>query len=167
MGVKWNKEIWNTKSNPIFLLSKASPLSTVDSTSFSKLAAQNSLSTHLPTFCSSANLLCFPDLAPSLEKHDKDSNFTRYANQNITNYDTGSVEPTRSRPTPAIGTCQWTRSADKSETPLVTRTNSTTTHRTETWWTRVSMATPLAPPAVSASSWSPTQSMQVGFSRES
>ena len=91
MGVKWNKEIRNTKSNPIFLLSKASPLSTVDSTSFSKLAAQNSLSTHLPTFCSSANLLCFPDLAPSLEKHDKDLNFTGYADQNITNYDTNRL----------------------------------------------------------------------------
>uniref|UniRef100_A0A7N2KPP9 Uncharacterized protein n=1 Tax=Quercus lobata TaxID=97700 RepID=A0A7N2KPP9_QUELO len=67
---------------------QVSPLSTVDSASFSKLATQNSLLTHLPTFCSSANLLCFPDLAPSLEKHDKDSNFARYTDQNFTNYNT-------------------------------------------------------------------------------
>ncbi|KAK7855312.1 hypothetical protein CFP56_028735 [Quercus suber] len=78
----------------------------------------------------------------------------------------GSAEPTRSRPTLATGTCQWTRSAETAETLLVTRTNSTTTHRTEMWWTRVSTATPLAPLAVPASSRSPTQSMQVGFSRE-
>nr|XP_023910994.1 polygalacturonase 1 beta-like protein 3 [Quercus suber] len=84
----WNKEIRNSKSDPSFLLSKASPLSTVDSASFSKLASQNSLSTHLPAFCSSANLLCFPDLAPSLEKHDKDSNFAGYADKNFTNYGT-------------------------------------------------------------------------------
>ena len=46
------------------------------------------LSTHLPTFCSSANLLYFPDLVPSFEKHNKDSNFVEYADQNFTNYGT-------------------------------------------------------------------------------
>ena len=130
-------------SGPSFLLSKASPLSTVDSTSFSKLAAQNSLSTHLPAFCSSASLLCFPDLAPSLEKHDKDLNFARYTDRNFTNYSIDLLE-----------TCRWTRFADIAGTPLFTRTTSTTTHQMETWWTTVSMGTPLAPLAVLASSQS-------------
>ena len=59
----WNKEVRNTTNAiPNFLLSKASPLSAADSASFSKLAAQNALSFHLPAFCASANLLCFPDL---------------------------------------------------------------------------------------------------------
>uniref|UniRef100_A0A7N2L7U2 Uncharacterized protein n=1 Tax=Quercus lobata TaxID=97700 RepID=A0A7N2L7U2_QUELO len=128
-------------SNPSFLLSKASPLSTVDSTSFSKLVAQNLLSTHLPAFCSFVNLLCFPDLAPSLEKHDKDLNFAGYADRNFTNYGTD-----------LLGTCRWTRFVDIAGNPLFTRTTLTTTHQMETWWTRVSMGTSLAPPAVLASS---------------
>jgi hypothetical protein len=84
----WNKEIRNDEAKPDFLLSKASPLSAVDSASFTKLIAQNALSTHLPAFCASANLLCFPDLSPSLEKHDKDSNFAGYVDRNFTNYGT-------------------------------------------------------------------------------
>ncbi|KAM1342635.1 hypothetical protein ACFX2F_006936 [Malus domestica] len=51
-----NKEVRNDAEKPSFLLSKASPLNTVDSA-----AAQNGLSTRLPEFCSAANLLCFPD----------------------------------------------------------------------------------------------------------
>ena len=55
----WNKEVGNTTNAiPNFLLSKASPLSAADSASFSKLAAQNNLSFHLPAFCASANLKC-------------------------------------------------------------------------------------------------------------
>nr|POF10608.1 polygalacturonase 1 beta-like protein 1 [Quercus suber] len=34
------------------------------------------------------NLLCFPDLAPSLEKHYKDLNFDGYVDRNFTNYGT-------------------------------------------------------------------------------
>lgn len=84
----WNKEIRNDFEKPEFLLSKASPLTAVDSAAFAKLASENSLSTHLSEFCSSANLLCFPDLSPSLEKHDKDSSFSVYNNKNFTNYGT-------------------------------------------------------------------------------
>ncbi|XP_050262132.1 polygalacturonase non-catalytic subunit AroGP3-like [Quercus robur] len=61
----WNKEIQNNHAKPIFLLSKASPLSATESASFSKLAAQNALSSQLSAFCASANLLCFPDSLPS------------------------------------------------------------------------------------------------------
>uniref|UniRef100_A0A7N2LEI2 BURP domain-containing protein n=2 Tax=Quercus lobata TaxID=97700 RepID=A0A7N2LEI2_QUELO len=79
----WNKEVRNTTNAiPNFLLSKASPLSAADSASFSKLAAQNSLSFHLPAFCASANLLCFPDLASNITtSYRQDANkFYKYIN---------------------------------------------------------------------------------------
>ncbi|KAJ7943636.1 polygalacturonase-1 non-catalytic subunit beta-like [Quillaja saponaria] len=85
----WNKEIRNNLPKPSFLLSKASPLTAVQSAGFAKLAAQNALSTRLPEFCSSAQLLCIPNLGPSLEKHDKDANFAVYQeDRNFTNYGT-------------------------------------------------------------------------------
>lgn len=87
----WNKEIRTGLSQSHFLISKASPLNAVDSANFAKLAAQNSLSTSLPSFCSSANLFCFPDLSESLEKHDSDSNFAGYTNKNFTNYGTSRL----------------------------------------------------------------------------
>ncbi|CAL1383434.1 unnamed protein product [Linum trigynum] len=88
----WNKEI-RSGGLPTsqFLLSKASPMTAVQSATFAKLAAQSALSTQLPAFCSAAGLLCFPDLSPSLEKHDKDSNFAVYSDKNFTNYATGSA----------------------------------------------------------------------------
>ena len=61
----WNKGIQNNQAMPVFLLSKASPLSATESASFSKLAAQKALSSRLSAFCASANLLCFPDSLPS------------------------------------------------------------------------------------------------------
>ncbi|CAK7332689.1 unnamed protein product [Dovyalis caffra] len=85
----WNKEIRTVLPKSAFLLSKASPLSPVDLATFAKLASQNALSTQLPAFCSSAKLFCFPDLSPSLEKHDQDSHFAIYNNRNFTNYGTG------------------------------------------------------------------------------
>lgn len=84
----WNKEVRNDAAGPSFLLSKASPLSAVQSASFAKLATENALDTKLPEFCSSANLLCFPDLGQSLEKHEKDANFAGYSGKNFTNYGT-------------------------------------------------------------------------------
>ncbi|XP_038691530.1 polygalacturonase 1 beta-like protein 1 [Tripterygium wilfordii] len=84
----WNREIHNNLPQPNFLLSKASPLSAVDAANYAALAAQNSLSTHLSSFCSSANLFCFPDLAANLENHDTDSNFVSYLDRNFTNYGT-------------------------------------------------------------------------------
>ncbi|KAF3942814.1 hypothetical protein CMV_030562 [Castanea mollissima] len=60
----WNKQTGNSHSKPMFLLSKASPLSAVESASFAKLASthnHNALSSRLSAFCASANLLCFPD----------------------------------------------------------------------------------------------------------
>ncbi|GMN41619.1 hypothetical protein TIFTF001_010840 [Ficus carica] len=84
----WNNNVQNNliKNPSSFLLSKASPLGAVESAVFAKLAAENSLSTRLPEFCSSAHLLCFPELGLSLEKHDMDSSFSSYNSKNFTNY---------------------------------------------------------------------------------
>lgn len=84
----WRKQISNDLPKPEFLFKKASPLNAAQYAAFSKLADQNSLSTQLPDFCSQANLLCFPDLAASLEKHSGNVNFASYANKNFTNYGT-------------------------------------------------------------------------------
>lgn len=84
----WNKEIANALPKPAFLLSKASPLGAVDAAAFAKLAAKGSLADHLPAFCAAARLLCFPELAPSLEKHPTDANFAVYSNKNFSNYGT-------------------------------------------------------------------------------
>ncbi|XP_010551569.1 PREDICTED: polygalacturonase 1 beta-like protein 3 [Tarenaya hassleriana] len=84
----WNKEIRSESPRSEFLLSKASPLSAVDSASFAKLAAVDSLPTRLPEFCSAANLFCFPDLGASLEKHTDDVKFSVYDQKNFTNYGT-------------------------------------------------------------------------------
>ncbi|KAL3511296.1 hypothetical protein ACH5RR_030697 [Cinchona calisaya] len=84
----WKKQVSNNLPKPWFFLNKASPLDAVQLATFSKLADQNSLSTQLPDFCSKANLICFPELSPSLKKHTGDVNFASYFLQNFTNYGT-------------------------------------------------------------------------------
>ncbi|CAJ1940103.1 unnamed protein product [Sphenostylis stenocarpa] len=85
----WDKHVRNTFHKPSFLLSKASPMTAADTASFTKLAATNTLSARLPEFCSSAHLLCFPEVRSSLEKHAVDENFQTYNDgQNFTNYGT-------------------------------------------------------------------------------
>ncbi|GER32242.1 polygalacturonase-1 non-catalytic subunit beta [Striga asiatica] len=85
----WRTQISNGLPKPEFLLNKASPLTAVQHAAFSKLAADpGSLSAHLPEFCNKANLLCTPDLSPSLEKHATDVHFAVYTDQNFTNYGT-------------------------------------------------------------------------------
>ena len=61
-------------------------MTTIESATFSKLTHQNALSTRLHYFCSSINLLCYPDLLATLGKHDKDINFTSYLNLNFFDY---------------------------------------------------------------------------------
>ncbi|KAL8106317.1 polygalacturonase non-catalytic subunit AroGP3-like [Apium graveolens] len=84
----WRKQVSNDLAKPEFLLKKASPLTAVETATFSKLADQNTLSTKLSSFCSSAKLLCFSDLSPSLEKHDQNVAFSSYSDKNFTNYGT-------------------------------------------------------------------------------
>ncbi|CAL0312974.1 unnamed protein product [Lupinus luteus] len=88
----WDTHVSNNLPKPSFLLSKASPLSAVDTATFAKLAATNTLSTRLPEFCSAANLLCFPEVLPSLEKHTHDVKFSGYDDDhNFTNYGTNQA----------------------------------------------------------------------------
>ncbi|XP_027333729.1 polygalacturonase 1 beta-like protein 2 [Abrus precatorius] len=86
----WNKNINNNLPKPQFLLAKASPLSAVETATFAKLAADNTLSTHLSRFCSSARLLCSPNYH-LLSKHNGRSNFAVYNNKNFTNYGTSRL----------------------------------------------------------------------------
>ncbi|WMV28717.1 hypothetical protein MTR67_022102 [Solanum verrucosum] len=88
----WKKHVSNDLPKPWFLLNKASPLNAAQYATYTKLVAdQNALTTHLQSFCSSANLMCAPDLSPSLVKHTGDIHFTTYGNKNFTNY--GTNEP--------------------------------------------------------------------------
>ncbi|XP_058088505.1 polygalacturonase 1 beta-like protein 3 [Magnolia sinica] len=87
----WNRQIPNNRPKPQFLLSKASPLSPTNSAILQKLADQNTLSSSLSTFCSSARLFCFPDSNPSLAKHNADSDFSVYTNSNFSNYGTSKI----------------------------------------------------------------------------
>ncbi|OIS96021.1 PREDICTED: polygalacturonase-1 non-catalytic subunit beta-like [Nicotiana attenuata] len=88
----WKKQVSNDLPKPWFLLNKASPLNAAQYATYTKLVAdQNALSTQLHSFCSSANLLCAPDLSPSLEKHSNDVNFASYNDKNFTNYGTTSA----------------------------------------------------------------------------
>ncbi|XP_020599661.1 BURP domain-containing protein 12-like [Phalaenopsis equestris] len=82
----WNRKIPNNLPHPSFLLSKLTPLSASDATTFFNLAASDPslISSHLTSFCSAAGLLCPTDLTPSLSSHPRDTSFT--------NYGTGSAD---------------------------------------------------------------------------
>ncbi|KAK7320517.1 hypothetical protein VNO77_30063 [Canavalia gladiata] len=86
----WDNKITNKLPKPQFLLSKASPLSAVETATFAKLAADNTLLTQLSRFCSSAHLLC-SETSPLLAKHKGDSKFAVYNNKNFTNYGTSRL----------------------------------------------------------------------------
>lgn len=85
----WNKHIESNLPKSDFLLSKASPLTAVQSATFAKLVADHAIQSRLPEFCASAHLICSTDLEQSLEKHDKHTNFAVYVkDRNFTNYGT-------------------------------------------------------------------------------
>ncbi|CAO2829252.1 unnamed protein product [Amaranthus hypochondriacus] len=87
----WNNKIYKVP-RPEFLLRKVSPLTASDSVRFTQLASQNSLPTHLDSFCKLANLFCFPDPTNSLSsKHSPDGKFSVYSDQNFTNYASGAA----------------------------------------------------------------------------
>lgn len=88
----WKERISNTCSIPSFLLSKSSPLSIVNSAYFTKLAAQNRLSSshYYSSFCSAANLFChFQD--SDATNSEKDANFASYTNKEFNNYGTSGL----------------------------------------------------------------------------
>ncbi|XP_017249902.1 polygalacturonase 1 beta-like protein 3 [Daucus carota subsp. sativus] len=80
----WNKQISNNLPKPYFLLSKASPLSAVNTAFFSKLAASKNLNSHLSSFCSAANLFCLHSKRPP--KQDDSAHFSFYSNRRFSNY---------------------------------------------------------------------------------
>ncbi|KAE9454102.1 hypothetical protein C3L33_13995, partial [Rhododendron williamsianum] len=80
----WKIQISNDLPKPWFLLNKASPLTAVESATFSKLANdQNALTNQLQSFCSSADLLCFPDLLQNLEKNGDINDNKNYAGAEV------------------------------------------------------------------------------------
>lgn len=92
----WNKQITNNHPIPYFLYSKLSPLDAVDYALFTKLVYQNSLSSHLQSFCLAANLFCsFEDAVDSDNEGlatggrkppptATDANFAVYSNKRFT-----------------------------------------------------------------------------------
>ncbi|XP_038976221.1 BURP domain-containing protein 12-like [Phoenix dactylifera] len=85
----WNRKVPNGRPLPAFLVSKLSPLSALDTASFSSLAASGggaALSPRLPDLCAAARLLCSPSLSSSNASHPSDSAFAGYSNSNFSNY---------------------------------------------------------------------------------
>ena len=118
----WGRKL---KSNPGFFVIQGVPIKHRRLSEFFQTRRPELALTHLPAFCSSANLLCFPDLAPSLEKHHKDSNFARYADQNFTNYGTDRLGRADSFKTYSNNRNLPVDSFRRySRAPLVTTTNS-------------------------------------------
>ncbi|KAI3717794.1 hypothetical protein L1987_69626 [Smallanthus sonchifolius] len=82
----WNTQISNKLPIPYFLLSKASPLLPLEFSLFTKLASNHSLSSHLPSFCSSANLFCFSGPTSITSGHSGDSDFAVYDGKSFSSY---------------------------------------------------------------------------------
>ncbi|XP_072994220.1 BURP domain-containing protein 12-like [Typha latifolia] len=89
----WNRKVPNNYPHPSFFVSKVSPLSALDSATFSSLAAAGDLSARLPALCSAGRLLCGNYSAPvdaSLSKSTTPSAFSSYENSNFSSYGTGA-----------------------------------------------------------------------------
>ncbi|KAL8154227.1 hypothetical protein V2J09_011987 [Rumex salicifolius] len=98
----WNKHITNNLPKPEFLFSKASPLTTIESAFLSKLASENDLSSHVSTFCSSANLFCqFESQVDHPKKINAD--FSSYTSKPFTSYGAASVRGTDSFKNYSVG----------------------------------------------------------------
>ncbi|KAK8627809.1 hypothetical protein V6N13_135409 [Hibiscus sabdariffa] len=86
----WNNHISSNLPKPLFLFSKASPLTAVDSAKLTQLADHNSLSSHIEAFCSLADLFCLSqELELKLDavgKGGKDASFAVYSSKSFTGY---------------------------------------------------------------------------------
>ncbi|TYH24815.1 hypothetical protein ES288_A03G119600v1 [Gossypium darwinii] len=86
----WNNHISNNLPKPPFLISKASPLNAIDLAKLTQLANHNSLSSHIESFCSLANLFCsFQEESSKLDAVGKgkgDANFAVYSSKNFKGY---------------------------------------------------------------------------------
>nr|XP_043607355.1 polygalacturonase 1 beta-like protein 3 [Erigeron canadensis] len=87
----WKSQINNKLPIPSFLLSKASPLPPLEFSLFTKLATNHTLSSHLPSFCSLANLCCFSESTSTNRVNAKDSDFAVYDSKRFSNYSPGRL----------------------------------------------------------------------------
>ncbi|OAY75264.1 BURP domain-containing protein 12 [Ananas comosus] len=94
----WNRKVPNNRPHPSFFVSKLSPLSALDSATFSSLlpaSSSSSFSSLLPSLCSKASLLC-PSLSGDVSGEGSGSgsgpgDFAGYDNSNFTNYGTDAA----------------------------------------------------------------------------
>ncbi|CAN1152349.1 Polygalacturonase 1 beta-like protein 3 [Linum perenne] len=83
----WNNRVSSGIPKSQFLLSKASPLTASESAFLTKLASQNSLSSHLHSFCSLAHLFCSFDSNDDSKATSDDANFALYtSDRRFSNY---------------------------------------------------------------------------------
>ncbi|KAI6686549.1 hypothetical protein NL676_032462 [Syzygium grande] len=75
----WNEQITNNLAIPPLLISKVSPLTAAETTLFAQLVAKDAISDHFLSFCSAAQLLCFPTLSYYPGGYDVDSGATALA----------------------------------------------------------------------------------------
>ncbi|KAF3786442.1 Polygalacturonase 1 beta-like protein 3 [Nymphaea thermarum] len=87
----WSQRVAGPAKIPAFLLDKASPLDALNSALLRRYVEQNTLPTHLRSFCDAARLFCLPNPAASLEKHSDNVNFAAYSGQNFSNYRSDAV----------------------------------------------------------------------------
>ncbi|GLU20702.1 hypothetical protein SLE2022_368870 [Rubroshorea leprosula] len=83
----WKAHVSGNLPPPPFLLSKASPLNAMELAKFTRIAAQNNLSSNLGSFCSSANLLCSLDNS----KAGQDPNFALYSGKSFSGYGSSRI----------------------------------------------------------------------------
>ncbi|GLT97122.1 hypothetical protein SLE2022_147040 [Rubroshorea leprosula] len=83
----WKAHVSGNLPPPPFLLSKASPLNAMELAKFTRIAAQNNLSSNLGSFCSSANLLCSLDNS----KPGQDPNFALYFGKSFSGYGSSRI----------------------------------------------------------------------------
>ncbi|RWW87553.1 hypothetical protein BHE74_00003614 [Ensete ventricosum] len=92
----WKRLVPTNRPLAEFFLAKLSPLTALDSATFSSLAAADpsALSRRLPAFCAAARLLCSPataDTYSAAARKDDSSAFASYQNSNFSDYGTGAA----------------------------------------------------------------------------
>ncbi|XVE57123.1 hypothetical protein DITRI_Ditri04bG0066400 [Diplodiscus trichospermus] len=95
----WNKHISNNLPKPSFLTSKASPLNAIDLAKLTKLANHDSLSSHVESFCSLANLFCLFENSSKTDivgKRNQDADFAVYSGRSFSGYGTSRLGGTDS-----------------------------------------------------------------------
>ncbi|KAG6520265.1 BURP domain-containing protein 12-like [Zingiber officinale] len=91
----WNRKVPTNRPQPAFILDKLSPLSALDSATYSSLAAADpaTLSSRLSDLCAAARLLCNPEDTNTYSdaaRKDDSSAFGSYQNSNFSDYGSGA-----------------------------------------------------------------------------